>query len=134
MVATDEAATQQSITKIYNLPNTKYMADQWHLFDSILPLRFGKYYFKLLYPILKGVYHAILEEKFDECYNKDMRMLQQRESRNIDVEEKLEKFKMLKKSLIPLYHKHYRMLPFFSHVGRFFLILFCLRIYQLIFL
>ena len=92
VVAADGAVTQESITNIYRLPNAKYMADQWHLFDSILPLRFGKYYFELLHPTLKGMCHAISQDQFNECYDKGMTMLQERESRNINIEDELEKF------------------------------------------
>ena len=41
VIATDEFINQDCVTNEFRLPNATYMCDTWHLFDSILPKRFG---------------------------------------------------------------------------------------------
>ena len=41
VVSADGFVTQDTVSEKFQMPNAIYMADQWHLFDSILMKRFG---------------------------------------------------------------------------------------------
>jgi len=92
VVAADGAINQCTLTDTLNLPNAKYMADQWHLFDSILPKRFGKYFYELIHPTLRGMCLSNSKEEFDKYFNNGMQILKSRETRNTKAEEELIKF------------------------------------------
>ena len=48
VIAADGFINQDCVTNKFALPNATYMCDSWHLFDSILPKRFGVDTFNLI--------------------------------------------------------------------------------------
>ena len=38
--------TQDTVSEKFQIPNAIYMVDKWHLFESILPKRFGRLVFQ----------------------------------------------------------------------------------------
>ena len=59
------------------------MANQWHLFDSILLNWFIKRYYELIEIILRGMCISNLQGKFQDCLNRDIEMLKSRKSPNL---------------------------------------------------
>ena len=50
MLAADGAVNQKIVREKFHLPNAHFMVDQWHLFDSVLPKRFGDVHFNSINP------------------------------------------------------------------------------------
>ena len=92
VIAADGFINQDCVTNKFGLPNAIYMCDMWHLFDSILPKRFGLETFNNLKTYLQHMVYSRTQALFEEAYNKAMSVLQQKESRNENVEENLRKF------------------------------------------
>ena len=92
VVAADGFINQDCVTNKFGLPNAIYMCDTWHLFDSILPKRFGISTFELIKPYLQLKYYSKTESQFEESFNKAMNILQQKPDRDENFEEQLRKF------------------------------------------
>lgn len=92
VIAADGFINQDCVTNRFGLPNAIYMCDMWHLFDSILPKRFGLETFNNLKTYLKDMVYSRTQTLFEEAYNKAMNVLLQNELRNENLEENLRKF------------------------------------------
>ena len=46
------------------------MADRWHLFDSVLPKRFGKHFYELPHTALRDIYLVNSEGKIENYFKK----------------------------------------------------------------
>ena len=46
VVSAKRFVTQDNVSEQFQMANAIYMADQWHLFNSILPKRFGRLMFQ----------------------------------------------------------------------------------------
>ena len=80
------------------LPNAIYMADVWHLPDSILLKKFGNECFNLISSCLKGMIYSHTEEDFENCFRNAMTLLTSRDVRNLKLETTLQDFKNEKES------------------------------------
>ena len=76
VLAADGAIDQDIVTNNFQLPNCHFMADQWHLFDSVLPNRFGDVYFQLIKVYLKQMCNAKSESEHTVAFNNAMNILQ----------------------------------------------------------
>ena len=68
------------------------MADQWNLFDFILPKSFGRLVFQKIENFLREMCSAIHKEKFEEAYMKANMTLESMENSNHDNKAQLDKF------------------------------------------
>jgi len=92
VVAADGFINQDCVTNKFGLPHATYMCDTWHLFDSILPKRFGIVTFGLIKSYLQLMCYSKTEVQFEEAFNKAMNILQQKADRDENLEEQLRKF------------------------------------------
>ena len=58
VLAADGAVNQKIVRDTFLLPNAHFMADQWHLFDSVLPKRFGDVHFNSIKFFLRNMCNA----------------------------------------------------------------------------
>ena len=93
VLSADGFVSQDIVTNKFNLPNAVFMADQWHLFDSVLPKRFGDYHYRRIEGHLREMCNATSEHVFDVAYSKAMAMLQNAVNRNGKAEDELKSFK-----------------------------------------
>ena len=63
-VARDGIFNQNSLLK-WNLPNSSYITDQWHLFTHTLPKRFGKNVYEYISQQLRDMTWSKTEEEFE---------------------------------------------------------------------
>lgn len=75
VVAADGFANQDTITNKFNLPNAIYMADQFHLFEYVLPNRFGDHIYSLISSQLKEMCHSSSEDYFNNSFRSAMEVL-----------------------------------------------------------
>ena len=68
------------------------MCDTWHLFDSILPKRFGVDTFNCIKSYLQSMCYCKTEAQFEQAYDKALQILQSKPNRNEHLEEQLRKF------------------------------------------
>ena len=92
VVAADGFINQDCVTNKFGLPHATYMCDTWHLFDSILPKRFGVPTFTLIKSYLQLMCYSKTEVQFEEAFNKAMNILQEKSDRDENLEEQLRKF------------------------------------------
>ena len=98
VLAADGVLNQDKVTNTLGLPNTIYMADVYHLLDSVLPKQFGAECFNLLHSNIKQMIYSKTKEGFDDNYNKGMELLIQREKRQMRHESSLREFESQKES------------------------------------
>ena len=92
VIAADGFINQDCVTNKFGLPNAIYMCDTWHLFDSILPKRFGIDTYNLIKTYLQNMCYAKTESQFEQAYEKGMEILQDKSSRDENHEQQLRKF------------------------------------------
>ena len=92
VIAADGFINQDCVTNKFGLPNATYMCDTWHLFDSILPKRFGVETFNLIKTYLQSMCYSKTESQFELAYMKALKILQNKPSRNENLEDQLQKF------------------------------------------
>ena len=92
VVTTDGFVTQETVTDKFELPNAIYMADRWHLLDSILPNRFGKVVFEKITHFLRGMCNARSAQQFEKEYSSARSVLESIRNRNYEHIVSLEKF------------------------------------------
>ena len=92
VLAADGALSQNIATEDFRLPNCKFIFDKWHLFDSVLPLRFGQHHYKLVEPYLKKMACSESKISFDDAYNEATKVLRNQFQRNLNAEEQLTAF------------------------------------------
>ena len=92
VIAADGFINQDCVTNKFGLPHATYMCDTWHLFDSILPKRFGIDTFGQIKPYLQSMCYSKTESQFDEAFTKAMSVLQDKPFRDENLEEQLRKF------------------------------------------
>ena len=92
VIAADGFINQDYVTNKFGLPNATYMCDTCHLFDSILPKRFGVDTYNLIRSHLQSMCYSKTKSQFEQAYTKAMTILQETPSRNENLEEQLHKF------------------------------------------
>ena len=92
VIAADGFINQDCVTNKFGLPNATYMCDVWHLFDSILPKRFGNETFNAIKTYLQSMCYSKTESHFEQAYNKAMKILQDKPSSTANSEDQLRKF------------------------------------------
>ena len=92
VIAADGFINQDCVTNKFGLTNATYMCDMWHLFDSILPKCFGVDIFTLIKSYLQSMCYSKTEAQFQQAYDKAMKILQSKTTRNENLEEQLRKF------------------------------------------
>jgi len=92
VIAADGFINQDCVTNKFGLPHAIYMCDTWHLFDSILPKRFGVSTFGVIKPYLQSMCYSKTESQFEEAFTKAMNVLQQKPDRDENLDEQLRKF------------------------------------------
>ena len=98
IVAADGLLNQEKVTNTLGLPNVIYMADVYHLLDSVLPKQFGTECYNLIQTYIKQMIHSKSKSGFDEHYNKAMDLLCSREKRQMRYESSLREFESQKES------------------------------------
>ena len=74
------------------LTNASFMADFYHLFDSVLPKKFGQSVYNSIESQLRGMANANSELYFERCHQKARSILENRTLRDSDAEESLSQF------------------------------------------
>jgi hypothetical protein len=93
VLSADGFINQTIVTKTFNLPNCHFVADKWHLLDSVLPKRFGITIFASLRGFIIKMMYAEKKEGFEETYSSHARsFLQSLSYRDKSYEGELEKF------------------------------------------
>ena len=92
VIAADGFINQYCVTNKFGLPHATYMCDTCHLFDSILPKRFGIDTFGLIKAYLQIMGYSRTESQFEDSFSKARTILQEKQNRNEDLEEQLCKF------------------------------------------
>ena len=98
VVAADGILNQEKVTNSLGLPNAIYMADVFHLLDSILPKKFGIACYNLISDHIKQMIYSKTKDGFDEAFNKAMEMVKTREQRYAKHESSLREFENMKDS------------------------------------
>ena len=98
VVASDGILDQEKVTNCLQLPNAIFMADVYHLLDSVLPKKFGVECFNLLQSNIKQMIYSNTKQGFDENYEKAMDLLQKRDQRNAKHKTSLQEFERQKES------------------------------------
>ena len=96
VVAGDGFFNQEMVNDL-GFTNANFMTDQFDLFDSVLPDRFGKYY-PHLKPHLQQMANALSKEKFEHAVKMGTNILQQITPRNAEVESKFHSFSEQRKT------------------------------------
>ena len=91
MIAADGFINQDCVTNKFGLPHATCMCDTWHLFDSILPKRFGVDTFSLIKSYLQSMCYSKTEAQFEQAFTNAMTILQEKPTRNENLEEQLGK-------------------------------------------
>ena len=89
VLAADGAVTQHIVRHDFQLINCHFMADQWHLFDSVLPNRFGDSVLSSIKDYLRKMCYSKSEEEHSTSFNAAMSILQNRPQRTGKPEEEL---------------------------------------------
>lgn len=89
VLTADGAVNQNIVTHDFLLPNAHFMADQWHMFDSVLPKRFGDVHFQSIKDELRKMCNAKSEEEHTRTFNAAMSVLQSRLNRTEKPEDEL---------------------------------------------
>jgi hypothetical protein len=92
VLSADGFINQTIVTKTFNLPNCHFVADKWHLLDSVLPKRFGITIFASLRGFIIKKMYAEKKEGFEEAYSHARSFLQSLSCRDKSYEDELEKF------------------------------------------
>ena len=74
-LAADGFVNQNMVTEDFKLPNATFILDQFHLFDSILPKRFGRDTFDKLKADLHRMASSLNSSQFENAYGKAQRNL-----------------------------------------------------------
>ena len=98
VVAADGILNQEKVSNTLGLHNAIYMADVYHLLDSVLPKQFGLECFKLIQYNIKKMIFSNTKEKFDEHYQQAINLLQNREKRQMKHETSLREFGNMKET------------------------------------
>ena len=98
VVAADGILNQEKVTNTFGLPNAVYMADVYHLLDSVLPKQFGSECYNLIQSNVKQMIFAKTKERFDEHYKQAMDLLENREKRQMKHETCLREFESMKET------------------------------------
>ena len=64
----------------FGLSNTKFIADCYHLFDSVLPERFGKGTFGQIESLLRQIANAVCKSIFNKSCHCAMSTLQRKKN------------------------------------------------------
>ena len=88
----DGLVCQEMVTYTFELPNAHFVLDQWHLCDSILPHRLGRFYFDKISGHLKLMINASSLDNFSKAYNNAMSILHNLPNRNVNAENELTNF------------------------------------------
>ena len=86
VVASDRILDQEKVRNCLQLPNTIFMADIYHLLDSVLPKKFGVECFNLLQSNIKQMIYSNTKEGFGDNYEKAMDLLKKRDQSHIKHE------------------------------------------------
>ena len=81
IVAANGILNQEKVTNTLGLPNAVYMADVYHLLDSVLPKQFGSKCFNLIQSNVRKMIFAKTKERFDEHYKQATDLLENREKK-----------------------------------------------------
>ena len=98
VVAADGVLNQEKVTNTLGLPNAIFMADVYHLLDSVLSKQFGLECFTLIQNNIKKMIFSKTKEHFDENYHKAMELLQSRDKRKMKHESSLREFESQKET------------------------------------
>ena len=98
VVASDGILDQEKVTNNLQLPNAIFMADVYHLLDSVSPKRFVVECFNLLQSNIKQMIYSNTKQGFEDKYKKAMELLQKRDQRNVKYESLLQEFEKQKDS------------------------------------
>ena len=96
VVAADGILNQEKVTNSLGLPNAIYMADDFHLLDSILPKKFGIDCYNLISDYIKQMIYSKTKEGFDKGYESALNVLKNRDNRYARHESSLREFEELK--------------------------------------
>ena len=72
VVLCDGFFDQSTITDRFKLPNAKFIADSWHLFEVVFEKWFGKAVYGLLQRYLYKTSNALNEQQYLRSYDKAM--------------------------------------------------------------
>ena len=75
VVAADGAVNQNVVRDVFKLPNAHFIADQWHLFDSVLPKKNREMHFDSVKSLLRNMYNAKSEDEHTTAFESAMTML-----------------------------------------------------------
>ena len=92
VVTADGFCDQKMVTEVFCLPNACYMADRWHLKNSILPKIFRVNTYDAISGYLLQMMDANTEEIFNNAYFQAKTQLRDRTNRNERHEEALDQF------------------------------------------
>ena len=81
----------QEMVKNLGFGNAIYMADYYHLFDTVLPDRFGKYFIHLI-PHLIQMANCLSEDQFKLASNNGKSLLEEMSPRDLSIEEDFKNF------------------------------------------
>ena len=98
VVASDGILDQEKVTNCLQLPNAIFMADVYHLLDSVLPKKFGLDCYNLLQSNIKQMIYSNTKQGFEDNFKKGMELLQNRDHRNVKHESLLQEFESQKES------------------------------------
>ena len=76
VVAADGAVNQNIVRDVFKFPNAHFIADQWHIFDSVLPKRFGETHFDSVKSLLRNMCNAKSEDEHTTAFESAITMLQ----------------------------------------------------------
>ena len=79
VVATDGVLDQDKVTNTLGLSNAIFIADVYHLLDSVLPKKFGTECFNLIQSHIKQMIYSNTKEDFDSNYMKALELLHHRD-------------------------------------------------------
>ena len=94
----------QEMVKNLGFGNAIYMADYYHLFDTVLPDRFGKYFIHLI-PHLIQMANCLYEDQFKVASNNGKSLLEEMSPWDLSIEEDFKKFIKRKKHIFAIYIK-----------------------------
>ena len=98
VVASDGILDEEKVINCLQLPNAIFMADVYHLLDSVLPKKFGLDCYNLLQSNIKQMIYSNTKQGFEDNFKKGMELLQKRDHQNVKCESLLQEFESQKES------------------------------------
>ena len=92
VVAADGILNQEKVTNNLGLPNAIYMADVFHLLDSILPKRFGVDCYNQISDHIKQMIFSKTKDGFDGGFDKAINVIRSKEQQHAAHESALYEF------------------------------------------